>query len=341
LLYYFYKNKFITTELLNLFHRKDNERLIDIRFELFECIYYNKHDYLDNLYVTNNKNSILSIIISKYCRDLKILKYCSDIFHKYNIKLCFDGSYKVYPNFPKSILKQYSKDFYENNKYYLYSDDENTEITLNLLFTDCQLKYFNTDPNGPCNILLSRYEINRQCKTSIKKINNDSNINNNENESEDEYNICTKDYLIKIYDPENCILCNNYSDIDYESFKEKKLNELPFVKKYLNNDKELNNILKNPKYIDNLNLKTSINEEYILIKFTYIISLIHNGFSEFIIRMLLSLYSAYSIELRDGKLSIFSFDDDVDKIGKLPFIDIFILLKNTPNEVFNSYVKIF
>jgi len=80
--------------------------------------------------------------------------------------------------------------------------------------------------------------------------------------------------------------------------------------------------LKNLKYIDNLKLKTSINEEYKLIKFTYIISLIHNGFSEFIIRMLLSLYSAYSIELREGKLSIFSFDEDVDKIGKLPYIDI-------------------
>jgi len=173
---------------------------------------------------------------------------------------------------------------------------------------------------------------------------------NHENEFIDidgNFNVCskklinsnTKNNLIKKYDVHNFNNKQKYIIDNYYFFNCNNLYELPFVKKYLNSEDEINKILNKPNYMNTLNLDTTINEEYIIIKFTYLISLIHNGCSDFIIKSLISEYiKFYGIKYIHKKLWFYTGMEDYDNKNEIYIAKIFGVLSNTPNKLFNSYL---
>jgi len=127
-----------------------------------------------------------------------------------------------------------------------------------------------------------------------------------------------------------------YSDIVYK-LTYNNLYELPFVKKYLRNKQVIQNILDNPKYITNLNLNTNIYEEYLLIKFTYIVSLIHNKYNSFIIKFLLHPCKLLGVYYVNNKLSYTDISEISSEKGD-KVSNIFKILSRTPNKQFNNYI---
>ena len=123
----------------------------------------------------------------------------------------------------------------------------------------------------------------------------------------------------------------NYDNIDITIIE--KIKELPFVKKYLGNYNEINKILNNPEFIVNINFETKSNVEYIIMKFTYIISLIHNKTKDFIIYVLLNYYNQFNINYKNHKLYI-----EINDYQNKEFLNIFKVLSSTPHEDFNKYI---
>jgi len=92
--------------------------------------------------------------------------------------------------------------------------------------------------------------------------------------------------------------------------------------------------LSNPEYIVNMNIKTNSNVEYIIMKFTYIISLIHNKTSDFFIYVLLSYFNKYHIEYKNNKLFL-----EIYKDQEKYFLNILLVLGCTPFKSFNKYTE--
>jgi len=120
----------------------------------------------------------------------------------------------------------------------------------------------------------------------------------------------------------------SYNNINYDDNIDitiiEKIKELPFVRKYIGNYNEINKILNNPEYFVNINFETKSNVEYIIMKFTYIISLIYNKANDFIIYVLLNYYNQYHINYKNHRLFI-----EINDHQNKEFLNIFEVLSST------------
>jgi len=171
---------------------------------------------------------------------------------------------------------------------------------------------------------------------------NDNNKDDNDKGDDDKdesyyrgykYKHNTKSKLIKIIDPQynrklsyvdSYIL--NPGDINYN-----------FVNLYLKNYKKIDRILKDPNYILSLNLDFDNYTECLIIKLCYLVSLIHNNCSKFLIYILI-YYDDYWHDIRYIKNKIVYMERNYSKYKCSYYIyKIFKILMNTPHKVFNSY----
>jgi len=333
-------------------------------FDTVEYVYYNDSTYIDNSLINLNIDSpAFKYIINNYitfrCTNIQLLKYCAEIVKNYNIIL-ETNKYRILPRFPLNILEEYTNKFYKPNNLYLCCDNDYIERFVNSVFSDTLIKEISkyhiygsdiSDVFEDYEIFEDMFKIkfkliyknNKNDKDNDNKDKNTKNKNDKNNDNKDNRKkikyekLYTKDIIIKKYDLNNFYSINSYNIVydDIDIIELKKIYELSFIKKYLNNYNELDKILYNPEYVVNMNYKTNINVEYIIMKFTYIISLIHNKTNNFIIHVLLNYYNIYNIKYKNNLL-LLDIHSDKDK----KFKNIFFVLSGTPHKIFNKYVHI-
>jgi len=359
-LLYLYKFKYISSYVLNLFYIDSIINCINYKFELFEYLYDNNDEYLnylviakvlglDNEIITN----ILSSFLSFECKNVQLLDYCSKIIKKYKVKAKSE-KFRIPPRFPLRIIENYTDKIYMPNTLYIQCENNYIERFINATLSDNLLKQLSPkiQYTGISEVELNEYGIyGTLCKEKLKLIKKDDDDDDNniqlvyddddklyKNEINKHKLFNTKDLLIKKYDPQVYNSIFKYK-IKYDNYNLElyEIYELFFVKKYLMNYNELNKILSNTEYIVKINYKTENNVEYIIMKFTYIISLIHNEVNSFIIHVLLRYYFKHNIIFKNNSLLL-----DIDrKINNdKNFLNIFEILSNTPHEIFNKYVDI-
>jgi len=313
------KYNYITNEILELFYIHND---ISLSFEIFEYLYFSNEKPLQKIFSHPENLSLIHYILLNNCRDINILEYCVNIIKKNNVILQQPFSIKFPPLFPLQIVNKYINGLYEKNKYYLHCKDEHIEFVFNSFFSDNLIEHcFKLNNFNNFLQFLLRYEIpNHKVEYSII----DNKTENNEN----------KVKIIPIYYSykNEFKYSNNKNNCSVEH-----LYNLPFVKKYLRNYQEIQNILDNPDYIGNLNLNTNIYEENILIKLTYIVSLIHNKYNSFIIKFLLHSYKTMGIHYRYNKLTYTDISEYNYKSG-YKTLNMFKVLSKTPNKQFNKYI---
>jgi len=316
-----YKYKYITNNVYYLFIQVYT-KMSKITFEIFDYFYFNRNNNIFNNYLlTYSFDKIFKIIYSiiEIGYDENMLKYCSDLLEKYNIKIpshinyMFDFS----PNFPLNILKKYSNKIYMPKRYIVEHEDKYFEKFINVLFSE---KYLCYEINNPENlfdfigndVLIKRYGFNiNELKQMKYKIKYPENI---------DYN--TLHYIIE----------HNFKFLKYKNSKLKK--EKLFSKHILNNSKEVQKILDDINYIFTLDI--NFNKEIFLIQISYIISLIHNKNNKFIIKYLLSFIKVdENIITYENNKIIFYHKDFV--FDEKKFIDV---LLNVPNNVFKNYIEL-
>ncbi|ORX64715.1 hypothetical protein BCR32DRAFT_272990 [Anaeromyces robustus] len=312
-LLYLYKYKFISSKVFNLFYEDKPHFHYSYEFDIFEFLYFdNKHLLLNKLNNILEKKDIpmLGRILMYYCRDLNMLKFLSKIFCKNKIQLKPTYFYRVPLFFPLNILKEYANDFFSHNK--LYMKYTNSSYIINTEIKDIDITHTKKEENE----------------------NNDSNIKyyiktyDNHCDKIYNFNIVKKYYYDEYGD---CMLDDPYlTDIN-------KMNTLNFVKTCLNNYDFLNNILMDPNYIFNINLSTNFGTEYLLMRLTYLISLIHNRYDYFIIETLCKCIDNSFISHYDLYIMIEIYDTKYEEPTNLALI--YKVLANTPHKIFNRYCR--
>jgi len=316
-----YKYKYITNNVYYLFIQVYT-KMFNITFEIFDYFYFNRNNNIFNNYLlTYSFDKIFNIVYSiiKIGYDENMLKYCSDLLEKYNIKIPSHINHKFdfSPNFPLNILQKYSNKIYMPKKYIVEHEDKYFEKFINVLFSE---KYLCYEINNPeylfdfigNDVLIKRYGFNiNELKQMKYKIKYPENI---------DYN--TLHYIIE----------HNFKFLKYKNSKLKK--EKLFSKHILNNSKEVQKILDDINYIFTLDI--NFNKEIFLIQISYIISLIHNKNNKFIIKYLLSFIKVdENIITYENNKIIFYHKDFV--FDEKKFIDV---LLNVPNNVFKNYIEL-
>ncbi|ORX49025.1 hypothetical protein BCR36DRAFT_451168, partial [Piromyces finnis] len=305
-LFFLYGYKYISTIVFNYFYNNKIKGYdIDIKFEILEHFYNKRYENLLNK--TFNINSIsrqLEIIMEilyKYGRDINIFKYCVNKINQNKLYL-YNKYYRMPLHFPLNILNEYLSSITLPNNYILNCEDKKLQNFINTVCSDSIIMYFENYNNINLNKYIendfvTRYDIdvnkNYNFKVSV------NNIDYSKFPNIDNYMICIKEYgeyspsiFTKFETKINLIniINTNKNKIKYykynNKFEKKNIKNLNFVKKYLNDKKEIENILNNPNYLLTLNIEISIMEK-IIISYCYIISLIHNECSSFIIITLL------------------------------------------------------
>jgi len=316
-----YKYKYITNNVYYLFIQVYT-KMSKITFEIFDYFYFNRNNNIFNNYLlTYSFDKIFKIIYSiiEIGYDENMLKYCSDLLEKYNIKIPSHINHKFdfSPNFPLNILQKYSNKIYMPKKYIVEHEDKYFEKFINVLFSE---KYLCYEINNPeylfdfigNDVLIKRYGFNiNELKQMKYKIKYPENIN---------------------YNNLHYIIMHNFKFLKYKNSKSKK--EKLFSKHILNNSKEVQKLLDDINYIFTLDI--NFNKEIFLIQISYIISLIHNKNNKFIIKYLLSFIKVdENIITYENNKIIFYHKDFV--FDEKKFIDV---LLNVPNNVFKNYIEL-
>jgi len=343
-LLYLYKFKYISSYVLNLFYIKPILNHTYMLFDTIEYIYYNNREYLDNSLIKSNINeyyfgNIFKNFFYFKCVNIQLLDYFVDVVKKYSIVL-ESKKYRIPPRFPLNIIEKYTNKIYKPNSLYVHCENNYIERFINSIFSDTLInklsKYEIFNISDELNVY-EIYEDMLELEYKIIHISNNNNkfIENNTKRIKYDY-LDTKDIIMKKYDLDGFRSIKSYNNINYDNIDItiiEKIKELPFVKKYLGNYNEINKILNNPEFIVNINFETKSNVEYIIMKFTYIISLIHNKTKDFIIYVLLNYYNQFNINYKNHKLYI-----EINDYQNKEFLNIFKVLSSTPHEDFNKYI---
>jgi len=342
-LLYLYNYSYIYTKVFVLFFSDPLEfsALANISFEIFKYFYSNVHKHLLDNYIEMNINSritirnIIDYMIMDYGRDITILNYCSDVIKKYNIIIRRYSSYVKLP-FIYSInsLKYFSSKIYKKNSLYFKCDNNYVSEFVNSVFTNEGLISLEDVKLSENNDLIMKYGINLN-KILYYEIIGDKSIDDTEDDIVEGGMNCiynTNEQLIKIIDPQYSGKKNYYFS-DADLYKNINIKSLRSIKNFLTNYKKVDRILKDPNYILNLDIEINSYYELFVIKMCYIVSLIYNNSSRFIIHVLMYYENkVFGNELRNNKIVLNDSYSNSKYICK-----IYKLLVNTPHELFNSY----
>ncbi|KAG4082268.1 hypothetical protein H8356DRAFT_1753968 [Neocallimastix lanati (nom. inval.)] len=275
-------------------------------------------DFLNFCFSDDNLNTVYTAYIrSKSNKDEKYInKYLSFKYHIYD---CLEFEYELYKikNNTCAVENVEKKNIFDNEEEISKNNISDNKIVENTNFS-------NSINEGIKNII------------SIKKEENESNDNDViyyikafDNQYDKIYNFnIIKEYY---YDEYNIRAVYDPYLIDIN-----KMNTLNFVKTCLNNYDFLNNVLLDPNYIFNINLSTNFGTEILLMRLTYLISLIHNKYNAFIIEILFmcidnSYITCDPSNRIDIEIYVFEEPTDLELIYKM--------LTNTPHKIFNSYCR--
>ena len=342
-LLYLYNYSYIYTKVFVLFFSDPLEfsALANISFEIFKYFYSNVHKHLLDNYIDMNVNSritiknIIEYMIRHQGRDITILNYCSNIIKKYNIIIRRYSSYVKLP-FIYSInsLKYFSSKIYKKNSLYFKCDNNYVSEFVNSVFTNEGLISLEDVKLSENNDLIMKYGINLN-KILYYEIIGDKSIDDTEDDIVEGGMNCiynTNEQLIKIIDPQYSGKKNYYFS-DADLYKNINIKSLRSIKNFLTNYKKVDRILKDPNYILNLDIEINSYYELFVIKMCYIVSLIYNNSSRFIIHVLMYYENkVFGNELRNNKIVLNDSYSNSKYIRK-----IYKLLVNTPHELFNSY----
>ncbi|OUM58767.1 hypothetical protein PIROE2DRAFT_15871, partial [Piromyces sp. E2] len=310
-LYYFCKYKYINPKEFALFYRKDKTT---IKFAIFEYLYYNNSEYLDNLFRSNNdycKVIIVNIIINNYMNDINLLNYCVKVVKKYKI-ICEAFTYRLPPKFPLHILKQYNNLIFMPNNLYVKCKNDKMESLINNVCSDSTIKSNSMDT---LNTYIERFDIYE--KIQRDKINIIENTNKNENllklyeKYKDEDGEINYNFIYSFINNINTYRFTSYY-VDYDCIFD--VEEIDFVKNYLYKYDFIKNLLDNPKFIFDLKIDyimTGIEKE--IINVCYIVSLLHNKvYNISIIEYLFyTLYSINFARIKDNKIFFRCYESDM------------------------------
>ena len=328
----------------------------DLSFEIFKYFYSDICTSLLDDIISSNKNYDLDFIVEKiilyFGRDKNILQYCLDLKKKNNLVIIPDLSNYKLPllNHTLKYVKYYSTNLYNINSMQFICNDNKISDFINIIFSEEGIRTFEKPLYSQRDKeIFIKYNINLKNVSNYKIINNNENIlkseeiiNNNKNITENKevpieeryFKYNTKNILIRTIDSQHSkILFNNYN------FKTKKINinNFSFVKHYLNDINKINEILKDPNYILNLNLNIKNYIELLIIKICYIISLIHNKVDKFIIYVLIyNINKTYKIYYINNKICLYKYFS----YNKYMY-EMFNILSNTSHVIFNNYFEIF
>jgi len=351
LLLYSYKYNFISTKTFYTFYYpRNNESEFNLKFELYEHFYFEDFkDLLNNTLVINSNNQkfrIIEKILYYYSRDVNIFKFCIEKIKQY--KFYTISEYHRMPlYFPLEFLKKYDDIFFPK-KMYITCEDKHLEEFINITFPDCLIMElgkhnYNKINNKFFGKYYLKYDINIEKFDNFKvneKNNNLDYIYNSQNyknfmeerKKRDKLIFNTSSNIIKLINNKN----EKYKYLKIKNrFIKKNINNLYFVKRYLNDYNEIEKILNNPEYILTQKIEICANEFHIML-LCYIISMIHKNYNSFIIKLLLyCFFSSLCFDIINGKLFFY------EESCKEPYMrKVIKLLSSTPNEMFNSYIII-
>lgn len=337
---YLCKYNILSIQCLNLFSIKYN----DIFYNIIDYFYFdNKNEYFNNI------NSFDIVSFCCFCKiygyDINMLKFCVEQLKQSNERLSLncDTLYRLPPFFSLDMLKKYTNALYVPNKLEIIIENKKNkhekyiEDVMNCIYTDKRIIELKNSLNE--DELINFYDDGRLSKYGFKSeiYENLSFVIKEKNNKNS--NVKQQCYSIK----ENT--CNmNKEDKFINTLPE---NIYPFYEKILKNPNKIELILNNPNYLLNLNLDlTNIkiedgkyNFEKVLLMVVYIISLIHNKTSSFIIFSLLKIiynYGAFAY-YRKNKL-IFTRSGF---IGKISFSEkVYYKLTGIKHDKFRSYIDI-
>ena len=308
-LFYLYKYNYITRDDFINFYYAEYYRM-KLQFFLFEYFYYGNKNYLDNLFEKGDiaiKFEILYNILNYYSFDINILKYCANKVKKYaNIHISSNIIYKTYK-------KRKKEDCYGNICYKEKDKLKNVFCFYFIYVKEYFLSYMIDNFVNKQDYIKILYE-------GIDKVDLCDNININ-------YNFI------------NFLLTNNNNIQKYELSHSNRDCEsiLCFNDKYYNSYDFFDKLLKNPKYIFELNKYDNIlcrrgREMFLLY---YLISLVHNNiYNRYIIKFLLSTIFFNKMFIYKNIFNYFSLRDNKD------FIQFCKIIKKIPHEEFRKYIEL-
>jgi len=306
-LFYLYKYYYITRDdFINFYYNW----YTNIKFIIFEYFYYGNKKYLEDLFEKCNsyiKFKILYEILAYCSYDINILKYCASIVERYtNISISSDVIYEIFKK-GKKIRKFYGEvSSHElritNNRfsfYYIYVKE-----------------YFLS------NIIDS--SINKQSYIQILYEGIDK--FNKSDITYTEYN------LINFLFSEN----NNIQKFKWSGSNRDCESILCSNDRYYNNYEFFDNLLKNPKYIFEINKYDILyDKDRHIVLFYYLISLFHNNiYNEEIIDFLTSTVFFNDIYLYDNTFRKFSL------LNNEHIIQLYTIFKKIPHEEFRKYIDL-
>jgi len=293
----------------------------DIRFEIYEYFYFNNVNYLlhkNSRSFNFDKLFFVLTFIIKYAYDINMLKYCVELIERFNIKLpsYLSHIYKIPLNFPINDLKLYSNKIYMPNYLILKHKNDNFENFINIIISDDILVDYIDTPD-----LIYQFQMFNELKRygididTIKK--SDISIENAKNRD-----IQTTYYV------------NHFKlkKVEYKNRKSKK--EKLISKCVLNDYNKVQNLLNDCNYIFTLDI--NFKKEIFLINISYIISLIHNKYNNFIIKYLTSflyLDKNYTIVFENNEITFYY---EGSTFSNNYFIKV---LLNVPNKTFRTYIN--
>jgi len=351
LLFYLYKFKYVSTKIFYSFFTDElKESVFNLRFEVFEYFYHKKYKVLLTNTIKNSdiyiKCRILIHMLEEYGRDVKIFKYCIKIIKKFNLYMN-EEDFRVPLHFPLSFLEKYTNKIYIPNQLFMTCDDKNLERFINIVFSDSlmdNLKYnYHRTEQLDKHYLKYNIDINHLNNYKIKNKNlNLENIYNSETfklylkgrDNFEGFKYNTRDKIISLINISN----EKYKYFNVEETRNLyyiNIHNLNFVQKYLNNYDEIEKILNNPEYLLIQPFDISSYEQSIM-NICCLISLAHNNYNSFIIKVLLhTCLPSFMIKYYDRK---FIFLENYCRYTHTK--NIFKVLKSTPHTLFNSYLII-
>jgi len=230
----------------------------------------------------------IAIAVSELGYDIKMLKYCADIFTKFNIKIpsYLVSSYKIQPKFYFRTLMYYSNKIYMPNLTIVKHTNKRFENFINTIFSD---SYLSMRQN-----CIYRFNENTQQQFSFYGF--DENLFKKEHFSVINKSKCNLSIIGKSIN-------YGFKQIKYHRPNKKNINI--FSEYVLKNCKIIDNLLDDPDFIFTLDI--NLDKEIFLVYFSYIISLIHNNYNSFIITYLVSFLNMdkYKIIYTNNRITFF------------------------------------
>jgi len=352
ILQFLLKYNIISKNVFNLFY---TEQKYDI-YELINYFYFNKEGYYFNNNFENfnlNKEATLAGIIINKGYDINMLKYLSNRLKHFKklIPLNYCKQFRIPLHFPLKIVFQYFDKIYESNNLMFIDENKNFEYIINKMFTDNFFYEFLNDPLDENNLFKSDLMYGKlshsiYCKDTFKDILNRYGLSFEFYEKI----ILKVNNINKKYD-KNLVDYYNESfsrlmEIKYTNFNlEEKYSY--FEKLVLNDRDEIEKLLNDPDYIFNIGinfmdftLKFYNIFEMNIIYSSFLVSLIHNNYNDFIIHLLCSyVKDVYmTVKFENDKLIFYYSEIAFDEDYKC--YEVYEILSNTPHKIFNSYIGV-